>query len=150
MNSDDFEKRLQRQALRQVPGEWRADVLAAARQASLAEHARCTTRHVSALRSLLSTLNSQLSTILWPHPVAWAGLAAVWLLIGGLNLATREAPLRVARHAAPLSPEVLMASQEQERLLAELIGRREAPVAEPPKAGSPRPRSDRRPTLLTG
>jgi hypothetical protein len=30
MNMDDFEKRLQRQPMRQVPGEWRGEILAAA------------------------------------------------------------------------------------------------------------------------
>ena len=39
MSTDDFEKRLERQPLRQIPGEWREEILSAARQASLAEHA---------------------------------------------------------------------------------------------------------------
>ena len=133
MNPDDFEKRLQRQPLRQVPAEWREEILSAARQASLPEHAPRTTHHGSPSRSLLSTLNHQLSTLLWPHPAAWAGLAAVWVVILGINLTTRDASPLVAKQASPVSPQVFMAFQEQERLLTELIGPRETPVAEPPK-----------------
>ena len=146
MNPDDFEKRLQRQPLRQVPREWREEILSAARQASAPQP---TPHPAHRFRtSLLSTLNAQLSTFLWPHPAAWAGLAALWLVIGGLNLATREASPQVARRASPPSVEVFMAFHEQEQLLAELLGPREAPVAERPKPAVPRPRSERRRTLL--
>ena len=147
MSANDFEERLQRQPLRQIPGEWREQILSAARQASSSQPATHTTHH--AVPSLLSTIHHQLSTLLWPHPTAWAGLAAVWLVIAGLNLTTREASPRFARHASPLSPQVFMAFQEQERVLAELIGPRETPVAERPKPAVPRPRSERRRELLT-
>ena len=148
MNTEDFEKRLQRQPLRKIPGEWREEILSAARQASPSEHAPRTTHHAPAPRSLLSTLIHQLSTLLWPHPTAWAGLAAVWLVILGINLTTRDASARVAKHTAPVSPQVIMAFQEQERLLAELIGTSEVPVAERPNPAPPRPRSERRRELL--
>jgi hypothetical protein len=148
MNTEDFEKRLQRLPLRQIPGEWREEILSAARQASLPEHAPRTTHHAPAPRSLLSTLIHQLSTLLWPHPTAWAGLAAVWLVILVINLTTRDASTLVAKHASPVSPQMFMAFQEQERLLSELIGTSETPVAERPKAVPPRPRSEGRSTLL--
>ena len=148
MNTEDFEKRLQRQPLRQIPGEWREEILSAAREASLPEHAPRTTHHVPAKASLLSTLHHQLSTLLWPHPTAWAGLAAVWLVILGINLTTRHGSTALAKHSAPVSPQVIMAFQEQERLLAELIGPSEVPVAERPKPAPPRPRSERRRELL--
>jgi hypothetical protein len=141
MNADDFEKRLQAQPLRQVPDEWRAQPLSTAQQAGPPQKA-APFAHRGA-PSLLSTLRYQLSALLWPRPVAWAGLAAVWLVILGLNVSTREASPRVARHASPLSPQVLVAFQEQARVLAELIGPRERPVAEP-KTLLPRPRSERR------
>jgi hypothetical protein len=148
MNPDEFEKRLHSHPLKQVPAEWRQTILSAARQASLPEHAPRTTHHAQARPSLLSTLNSRLSTLLWPHPTAWAGLAAVWLMILGFNLATRVTPPLMAKRASPPSPQVLMAYREQERLLTELLGPREAPVAEPPKPVPPRPRSERRKALL--
>ena len=149
MNPDEFEKRLQRQSLRQVPGEWRQEILSAARQASLAQHAPRTTHHAPYSPSLLSTLNHQLSTLLWPHPAAWAGLAAIWLVILGVHLTTRDATPLVAKRASPVSPQVFMAFQEQERLLAELLVPRDAPVADRPKQTSPpRPRSERRREML--
>ena len=148
MNTEDFEKRLQRQPLRQIPGEWREEILSAAREASLPQHATRTTQHVSPARSLLSTLHHQLLTLLWPHPTAWAGLAAVWLVILGVNLTTRDASTVVAKRAAPVSPQVFMAFQEQERLLSELIGPSEVPVAERPKPIVPRPRSEGRRALV--
>jgi hypothetical protein len=148
MNPDDFETRLQRQPLRQIPGKWRDDILSATRQASPAEHAPRTTHHFLPSRSLLSTLHHQLSTLLWPHPAAWAGLAAVWLVILGINLTTRDAATIAARHAAPVAPQVFMAFQEQERLLSELIGPRETPVADRPKLRLPKPRSERGKEML--
>ena len=148
MNSDDFEKRLQNQPLRQIPGDWRHEILSAARQASPAERASRNTQHAPPSRSLLSTFRHQLSALLWPRPVAWAGLAAVWLVILGINLTTRDASQVVARHAPPVSPQVFMAFQEQERLLSELIGPRETPVAERPKPSPARPRSERRREMM--
>jgi hypothetical protein len=143
MNSDDFEKRLQQQHIREVPADWRSEILSAARQASVPPHASHTTRP-----SLVSALYQQLSTLLWPRPIAWAGLAAVWLVILGLNAAAPEAPSHTARRTAPLSPQAFVALQEQERLLAELIGPREVPVAKRPRPAVSRPRSERRRELL--
>jgi hypothetical protein len=157
MNTDDFEKQLQRQPLRQMPGEWRDEILSTAQQASspqpasrVTHHASRITHHLPPSPSLLSTIHHQLSTLLWPHPTAWAGLAAVWVVILGINLTTRDASTVVAKHAAPVSPQVFMAFQEQERLLSELIGPRESPAAERPKPGLARPRSEGRRASLIG
>jgi hypothetical protein len=146
MKPDDFEKHLQRQPLRQVPSEWRDGVLAAARQAARPEPVSQGTG--DGLRAGLSTLNSQLSALLWPHPVAWAGLAAVWVVILGLSFTTRDAARHVAKRTSSPSPQVFMAFQEQQRLLNELVGPREIPVAERPKAAAPQPRSERRSGLM--
>jgi hypothetical protein len=142
MKPDDFEKHLQRQPLWQVPSEWRDGVLSAARQATRPQPVPRIAR--DGLWAVFSTLNSQLSTLLWPHPAAWAGLAAVWVVILGLSFTTRDAALHVARRGSSPSPQVFMAFQEQQRLLTELIGPREIPAAERPKAAPPRPRSERR------
>jgi hypothetical protein len=142
MNTEDFEKRLQHQPVRQIPAEWRKEILSAARQASLPEPAPRTTHHVPAKASLLSTLHHQLSTLLWPHPTAWAGLAAVWLVILGINLTTWDSSTVMAKHAPPLSPQFFMAFQEQERLLSELIGPSDMPDAKRPKVRRPQPRSE--------
>jgi len=148
MKPDEFEKRLYSRPMRQVPADWRQEILSAARQASLPEHAPRTTHHVSQSPSLLSTLKHQLSTLLWPHPTAWAGLAVAWVVILGFNLTTREATPLVAKRGSAPSPQIFMAFQEQERLLSELLGPRETPVAERPKPTQPRPRSELRHGLL--
>ena len=148
MNTEDFERRLQRQPLRQVPGEWRQQILSAARQASLPEHAPRASHRAAPSLSLLSTLHHQLSALLWPHPVAWTGLAVVWVLILGINLTTRDASTMIAKHASPASPQIFMAFQEQEQLLSELFGPGETPVAEQPKPRLPRPRSEGRRALV--
>jgi len=141
MSADDFEKRLQGQSLRQVPTEWRTEILSAARQAAAPQHASRPTPHAP---SLLSTLRKQLSALLWPRPVAWAGLAAVWLVILGLNVATRAGSSQIARRASPATPQAVLTFHEQARLLAELLGPSQTPVAERPKVVVPRPRSERR------
>lgn len=93
----------------------------------------------------LSTINSQLSTLLWPHPKAWAGLAAVWFVILAANFATREtAPVLEARRVTTPSPDTLRLLKQQERLLAELSGWSEPREANLPKAMPPRPRTERR------
>ena len=129
MKPDDFEKQLERQPLRQIPAEWRDEILGAARCES---GPRCSTfkpRQVPGWRELF-----------WPCPQAWAGLAAAWLLVFVLNMAARE-PAQIARTSkAVLMPDMLMALQERRRLLVELIG---SPTAvEPPKPLEPRPRSE--------
>ena len=129
MNTDDFEKRLQRQSMRPVPREWRGEILDAARRAG--DHQ-------------LSTINPQPSSwwreLLWPCPQAWAGLAAAWVLILALNAATRE-PVQVATaQSTPPAREVLIALKERRRLLAELAG---SPAqVEPQKPLAPKPRSE--------
>jgi hypothetical protein len=75
-------------------------------------------------------------------------LAAVWVVILGINLTTRDASQEVAERASPVSPQVFLAFQEQERLLTELIGPRETPVAERPKPVVPQPRSERRKGMM--
>ena len=141
MNADDFEKRLQRQSMRPIPREWRREILDAAR--------RTGDPQLSTLRSKAAAEDGATSKpqttswrreLLWPCPQAWAGLAAAWMVILFLNMASRE-PVQAAKtsKAAP-APELLIALKEHRRLLAELIGT--PTVVEPPKPFEPRPRSE--------
>ena len=129
MKPDDFEKQLQRHPLRAVPGEWRGEILDAARRAG--DHQ-------------LSTINPQPISwwreLFWPCPQAWAGLAAAWGVILVLNLASRDS-VQVAKtsKAAP-APELLIALREHRRLLTELIG--SPAVVESLTPFVPRPRSE--------
>jgi hypothetical protein len=134
MKPDHLEQKLSRQPLRQIPGEWRGEILAVA----TSYHASPVTRH-----SFLSTLNAQLSTLLWPHPRAWAGLAAIWILILAVNFSMRDpSPVR-AEKSSPPSPEVIVELRQQQRMLAELIGPRDTRDADRSKPLVPQPRSER-------
>ncbi|HAO80279.1 MAG TPA: hypothetical protein DCQ92_15180 [Verrucomicrobia subdivision 3 bacterium] len=143
MNADEFEKRLQRQPLRQAPCEWRSEILAAARDAQTSRHPSPTTR-----RPFLSTLNYQLSPFFWPHPKAWAGLAAVWILIFMVNFSMHEPSPMMAKKSAPPSPEVIVELKKQQRMFAELVGSYETPDVDRRKMFSPRPRSGRAEILV--
>src|ERR1035437_3253068 len=143
MKPDDFESRLQRQPLRQMPPAWRAEILAAAREAQAPVHASRITH-----RSWLSTFNHQLSTLFWPHPKAWAGLAAVWVCIFAVNFSIRDTSPRLAEKSAPPSPEVMVALRKQQLLFAELVGPRETQDADRPRIFTPKPRGGRAEILV--
>ena len=138
MNPDDFEHRLARLPVKEIPGEWRADILSAARAAQPAPHASRLTPH-----GWLSTLNSQLSSFFWPHPKAWAGLAAVWVCIVALNFSTRDTSVRLAEKVSPPSAEVIVELRKQQKLYAELMGVNEPREADRPKDATARPRTQR-------
>ena len=143
MKPDDFEPRLSRQALRQIPGEWRGEILREGRRAAVPEIGDADT-------ASLPTLNwrTALANMFWPHPKAWAGLAAVWVLILCMDFSMRDTATVVAEKAAPPSPEAVAELRQQQRMLAELIGARQAGDAEPPKF-LPQPRSERVEILMT-
>ena len=136
MKPDELEQKLSRQPLREIPGEWRGKILSAARAAQEARHAS-RIRH----QSFLSTLNHQLSTVFWPHPKAWAALAAVWVAILALNLSARDTARVMAEKSTPPSPEVVAELKQQRQLFAELVGAREAHDADRSKSYPPKPRT---------
>jgi hypothetical protein len=88
---DKFEQLLSQQPLRSVPPGWRSQILPDRRS-------RC-------------------REWLWPSPFAWATVAAVWLVIVGLQLASRTEP---AVTSAPTGNSATWASRQQ--LLNEFIG----------------------------
>ncbi len=135
MSHDDFEQRLQRQPLRPVPTEWREEILAEAGRGSRVEG-----RAQNWVRS--PSLVSRLSTILWPHPVAWAGLAAVWIFIFTVDFSVNDRAPSVAEGYSPPPTEVMVELRQQQRLLAELMGPRETRDADRQKNSLPRPRSE--------
>jgi hypothetical protein len=132
MNSDDFEKRLQRQPLRQVPSEWRAEIL----QAALP----CRPPTPEPRPSLLST-------ILWPNTKAWVALGCVWILIFVLHTASRGTSPVLAQVPATKVANVMIALKDREQTLVELIGNNsQANDADKPRRFSPQPRSEWRGT----
>ncbi|MDB6018509.1 MAG: hypothetical protein JWR19_2998 [Pedosphaera sp.] len=136
MNPDDFEQQLQRQPLRPLPADWRADILQTARAAA----SQTSTSNPQPVRQ------SFLATLLWPCPQAWAGLAAVWLALLALNFTTTDQPATAAETKTQRSPQLLAALREQERMLAELLQPWEPQAAEPPKPANHQPRSERQRT----
>jgi len=123
MNFDEFENKLRGQPRREIPPEWRREILAPLRRRPEAP--------VSWWRQLL-----------WPHPAAWASLAAAWVAIFALNLA--GAPEAASYQAGKPSPDKLLAYQERQRLWAELV----LDVSPQPRKRQPamdRPRSNVRP-----
>jgi hypothetical protein len=136
--TEQFEQRLRRQSLKKIPGEWRAEILSAAREAQITRHASPATP-----ASRLSTINSRLSTLLWPHPKAWASLAAVWVGILVLNFSQRDqSPVAVEKFSPP-TPEVMAELRQQKLLFAELMGSPQTPDADRRKNVPPGPRSER-------
>ena len=80
---------------------------------------------------------------------AWTGLAAVWVVILGLDFTSREpdAPL-VAGQDVPSPSEMRFAVKQQHLLMAELAVTSEPAPVEKPKAVPPSPRSERRKETL--
>ncbi|MEO7300684.1 MAG: hypothetical protein ABI042_19135 [Verrucomicrobiota bacterium] len=129
MNSDDFEKRLERQTFRPIPGEWRRKILQAA-EISVAAPQRN---------------GAKIVRLFQPHP-GWAALAAVWLVIVALNFSQKESVPAESRIAA--KPEdVQFAIHQRQLLFAELNSSQSIPAAEPPKDSQPRPHSALRPNI---
>ena len=137
MKPGNFEQKLSRQLPREIPNGWREEILSAANSA----HHPLTAPKRSEGGSPISHL---LSSIFWPHPRAWAGLAAVWLVIFAINFSTRDSSTTVAKKISPLTPEMRMVLKQQKMILAELIELRETPLAEPRKLFPPKPRSELR------
>jgi len=122
MNFDEFENKLRGQPRREIPPEWRREILEPLRRRSGPP--------VSWWRQLL-----------WPHPAAWASLAAAWVAIVALNLAgAPEGELYVAGKPAP---DKLVAYQERQRLWAELAldlsrqPRKPMPAMDRPRSQAP-------------
>ena len=111
MKPDDFESQLQRQPLHGLPAEWRTEILSAAQEAAAqAEPARPTAP------------SSWWRELLWPCPQAWAGLAAVWVVILGLNWITSDGEPRAKMEARrEITLEERMAFIEQQKLLVHLL-----------------------------
>jgi hypothetical protein len=141
MKPDDFESQLQRQPLRRIPAEWRKEILAAA-------NVNRRNRSIREFTFAATTFRGLLSTILWPHPRAWAGLAAVWILILAVDFSMRDPAPGLAEKSAPPSPQVIAELRQQQRLLVELMGSSQTREAEPPKF-VPRPRTARAEILTT-
>jgi hypothetical protein len=135
MQPDELEQRLQRLPRRELPAEWREQILAACGAPSIArqEHDPASVRPSDARRSDLAWWLAWLN----PTRAGWTALGAAWLVILTLHFAGSEGGATAPTATATLSPEQWF---ERQRLMAELIDPAE-PV-QPPAVT--RPRSERR------
>lgn len=141
--AESFEQRLKRQPVRPVPAGWRQEILKAVAETQASRQPSTATEH-----SFLSNLHRRLVSVLWPHPVAWGGLASVWIFIFIVNYSIRDTRAAMAEKVWPPSPEVIGESRQEQRLLAQLIsfqptGSDDSGELDRQKASVPRPRSER-------
>lgn len=84
--------------------------------------------------------------LIFPNRRIWTGLAAIWILLFIFNFSQRDKTELTVKNVSP-SPEMILAFQQQEKLLAELIDENE-PRAVEPKKFLPQPRSERQVEIL--
>jgi hypothetical protein len=118
MNFDEFESKLRSQPRREIPREWRREIL-------------------GPLRPAPSAPGGWWRQLLWPHPAAWASLAAAWVAIVALNRAgaPEAAPHQIASRP---SRDMVLAYQERQRLWAELASDKSEPRKPMPAVDRPR------------
>jgi hypothetical protein len=143
--TEQFERRLSRQPLRQIPGEWRSAILRAGRRDTVPKN------KWDADTASLPKWNwrTSLAEIFWPHPKAWAGLAVVWVFILAMNFSCRDKSSVTAEKYIPPSREVIVELKKQQLLFAELVGLREPLDADRRKMFVPKPRSECVEILMT-
>lgn len=139
---DPFEQRLRCQTLRQVPSEWRADILAAADNS----RRQVTKQPIAA---------GEVALIEWwrlwfaRFPLAWSALAAIWIALIGVNL-TLPAPLvSVSALVSPTARTESLTAMNFSTLELDSVP---VQIAPPPKAAPdtklpatlPRPHSQKR------
>jgi hypothetical protein len=114
---NDFEHLLKHQPLRGLPPEWRAEILNAARRREPVEKPAQTPWWLAWL---------------WSSPVAWACVACAWVVIIGLNVASRPTAVETVALTSRSPQEIEMALIQQRQLVQELF-RTETEPAEPPR-----------------
>lgn len=139
MKPDPLEDRMKSQPLRPIPAEWRDQIVAATRQAMEPADRGQASRRPTASSAFLSGFGA----LLWPSPKAWAGLAAIWMIIISLQVMTREAGLTsTAKLPDPPSEQWMQAWIEQRRMMVEMAERQEFPAFIRPSLTPNRPRSE--------
>jgi hypothetical protein len=139
---DPFEQRLHCQTLRQVPSEWRADILAAAAASRLE-----TTKQPTAA--------GEIELIEWWRlwfarlPMAWSALAAIWIALIGVNLTLPAPFVSISALVSPSAREESLTAMNFPTLELNSVPVQispppnVAPGTKPP-ANPSRPRSERR------
>lgn len=92
--------------------------------------------------AVIITMLDWVHDMIWPCRRIWAGFAAVWLVIIGINFSTRDSYQTVAGGSSRPSPELVRAYLEAEGFLAGWTRPDRSQAAEPPKPSLPQPRSE--------
>jgi hypothetical protein len=140
MNTDDFEKKLQRQPLRQIPGDWREAILRTAQERASSAAQR---PEPALIRALLITWRE----LIQPCRYAWSGMAALWLIFWMVNSRTQlaDSPRGMATSTRAASERIRFL-EEQRQVLVELTGPIDLSPAEPSRRARPKPHSERGPS----
>ena len=78
--------------------------------------------------------------LIWRPRWVWAGFAFTWLVIVAVNLADSEPSTRTEAGVKPPPAGLFLGWDQQEKLIAELIGQAEPSPVDRPKAAAPKPR----------
>jgi hypothetical protein len=131
---DKFEEHLRSQPLNGPPPEWRSEILAMARQTGASVRSIEAVEHGRNERSLwLTTIRGWF----WPHPGAWASLAAIWLFLfimqHQMNVEIQE-ELTLAGVQPPIT-DVMLAMEQHQIVIEQLLALNdfEWPVIDRPK-----------------
>mgnify|MGYP006919788977 CR=1 FL=1 len=140
--NDDFEQRLARQTLRPVPAEWREEVLNRAGDLQSPSVA-VATAPIGGCKP--PALLSFWERLLGPNPLAWAGLAAAWVVLLAVNRSGSGSPASVASRASqPNEAAIAEIVRENRRQMAELLNLDEPQAAPTPRKELHPKRSQRR------
>jgi hypothetical protein len=146
MSPEEFEKQLKQQPLRRAPEPWRAEILAAAKSAAAPD------KPSGDSVSIWESVAGWFSAVAGLRPKTLAALAAAWMVIVALHLATRDeagAGAQTLAKNSTAAQEVIAEVREQRLFYAQLMGESSAREAEPPKKFLNRPRSERRGPAVT-
>jgi hypothetical protein len=119
------------------------------RELLLARHEGASPQLDEIRRKIVDTISARRPSFavkLWeelilPARRAWIGLAAGWMLILALNLASRGETSGRVSQTGPVNPDSIIALQRQERLMAWLV-ERDDEIPTPAKTPEQRPRSE--------
>jgi hypothetical protein len=137
---------LQQIAPREVPTAWREGILTTARSAAHQTNEQPVTKH-----NIITFLGDLLAHSSLRQRTALGGMAAVWIVILALNLATNasQSPRVAQTKPQPLTPETIEVLKQQRLLYAELVDPAKRMLVQPPAPALPGPRSQRREETFT-
>ena len=136
--NDDFEQFLSKQPLRPIPPEWRSSILRLDHVMNPHGTDEADTEISSPpLESwCLGGKNRWWRALLWPSPVAWGSVACVWLLIIGMNIASRPSKGETVAIPAASSQDIFITILHERQLVQELFQPEKEPT-EPPHRSDP-------------